>query len=145
MSAEKVLIQGESGTGKTFSMKNMNPDTTAIVSPEKTRLPFRNQFKMLYGETDSDKIIKFIDELNNWYIRRSRRRFWKSENDTDKAEAYEALYIALKTVAQVASPFVPFITEEMWLNLRTSDDKESVHLCDYPVPNEKWINEWNGS
>lgn len=62
MSAEKVLIQGESGTGKTFSMKNMNPDTTAIVSPEKTRLPFRNQFKMLYGETDSDKIIKFIDE-----------------------------------------------------------------------------------
>ena len=88
-----------------------------------------------------DPIIKFIDELNNWYIRRSRRRFWKSENDTDKAEAYEALYIALKTLAEVAAPFVPFITEEMYQNLKTSEDKESVHLCDYPTPNKAWINE----
>ena len=88
-----------------------------------------------------DPIVKFIDELNNWYIRRSRRRFWKSENDTDKTEAYEALYIALKTLAKVSAPFVPFITEEMYLNLKTSEDKESVHLCDYPVPNADWINE----
>lgn len=62
MAAEKVLIQGESGTGKTFSMKDLDPNTTAIVSPEKTRLPFRNQFKMLIGKTDSKDIIKFIDE-----------------------------------------------------------------------------------
>ncbi len=88
-----------------------------------------------------DPIVKFIDQLNNWYIRRSRRRFWKSENDTDKAEAYEALYIALKTVAEVAAPFVPFITEEMYQNLKTADDKESVHLCDYPIANKAWINE----
>ena len=88
-----------------------------------------------------DPIVKFIDQLNNWYIRRSRRRFWKSENDTDKTEAYEALYIALKTLCKVAAPFIPFITEEMYLNLKTSEDKESVHLCDYPVPNENWLNE----
>ena len=88
-----------------------------------------------------DPIVKFIDEMNNWYIRRSRRRFWKSENDTDKAEAYEALYIALKTFSQVAAPFVPFITEEMWQNLKNSEDKDSVHLTDYPVYNEKWHNE----
>ena len=88
-----------------------------------------------------DPIVKFIDEMNNWYIRRSRRRFWKSENDSDKAEAYEALYIALKTFAQVAAPFVPFITEEMWQNLKNSEDKDSVHLTDYPVYNEKWHNE----
>lgn len=88
-----------------------------------------------------DPIVKFIDELNNWYIRRSRRRFWKSENDGDKAEAYESLYIALKTLAQVAAPFVPFITEEMFQNLRTSEDKESVHLCDYPVANKAWKDE----
>ena len=87
-----------------------------------------------------DPIVKFIDELNNWYIRRSRRRFWKSENDTDKTEAYESLYVALKTLSLVAAPFVPFITEEMYLNLKTSEDKESVHLCDYPVPNADWIN-----
>ncbi|MCI6591759.1 MAG: DUF5915 domain-containing protein, partial [Spirochaetia bacterium] len=74
-------------------------------------------------------------------IRRSRRRFWKSENDSDKAEAYEALYIALKTLATVAAPFVPFITEEMYQNLKLDSDKESVHLCDYSVPNKAWINE----
>ena len=88
-----------------------------------------------------DPIVKFIDELNNWYIRRSRRRFWKSENDNDKAEAYEALYIALKTLAKVAAPFVPFITEEMYQNLKTSEDKESVHLCSYPLANKEWKNE----
>ena len=88
-----------------------------------------------------DPIVKFIDEMNNWYIRRSRRRFWKSENDSDKKEAYEALYIALKTFSLVASPFIPFITEQIWQNLKTSEDKESVHLSDYPVYNEKWRNE----
>ncbi|EID84095.1 isoleucyl-tRNA synthetase [Treponema sp. JC4] len=88
-----------------------------------------------------DPIVAFIDELNNWYIRRSRRRFWKSENDSDKTEAYETLYIALKTLCQVAAPVTPFITEEMWLNLKTSEDKESVHLTDYPVYNAAWRNE----
>ena len=83
-----------------------------------------------------DPIVKYIDQLNNWYIRRSRRRFWKSENDGDKKEAYEALYIALKTLSQVAAPVVPFITEAMWINLKTSNDAESVHLSDYPVYDE---------
>ncbi|MCQ2612084.1 MAG: isoleucine--tRNA ligase [Treponemataceae bacterium] len=80
-----------------------------------------------------DPIVAYIDMLNNWYIRRSRRRFWKSENDGDKNEAYEALYYALKTLCKVAAPVIPFITEAMWQNLRNADDKESVHLCDYPV------------
>ena len=83
-----------------------------------------------------DPIVAYIDELNNWYIRRSRRRFWKSENDNDKKEAYEALYIALKTLSLVAAPVVPFITEAMWQNLRTAEDPISVHLADYPVCNE---------
>lgn len=80
-----------------------------------------------------DPLVSFIDQLNNWYIRRSRRRFWKSENDSDKAEAYEALYYALKTFSLCAAPFIPFISEEMWQNLRTDSDKESVHLADFPV------------
>ncbi|MBO4509321.1 MAG: isoleucine--tRNA ligase [Spirochaetaceae bacterium] len=83
-----------------------------------------------------DPIVSYIDDLNNWYIRRSRRRFWKSENDSDKKEAYEALYIALKTLSLVAAPVVPFITEAMWQNLRTADDPISVHLADYPVCDE---------
>ena len=82
-----------------------------------------------------DPLINFIDQLNNWYIRRSRRRFWKSENDTDKSEAYESLYYALKSFSMVAAPFIPFITESMWQNLRTEKDAESVHLVDFPVYN----------
>lgn len=83
-----------------------------------------------------DPIVAYIDQVNNWYIRRSRRRFWKSENDGDKKEAYEALYIALKTFSQVAAPVIPFITEAMWQNLKTAADSESVHLTDYPVYDE---------
>jgi isoleucyl-tRNA synthetase len=79
-------------------------------------------------------IREFIDLLNNWYIRRSRRRFWRSENDRDKTEAYGALYQALKTFITVASPFIPFITDAIWANLRNEGDPESVHLADFPVP-----------
>jgi isoleucyl-tRNA synthetase len=81
-----------------------------------------------------DPILAFIDGLNNWYIRRSRRRFWRSENDTDKMEAYAALLAALKTLVKVACPFMPFITEAIWQNLRSDDEPESVHLCDFPEP-----------
>lgn len=83
-----------------------------------------------------DPIIGFIDQLNNWYIRRSRRRFWKSENDGDKRVAYDTLYGALKTFALVAAPVVPFITESIWQNLRAEGDSESVHLADYPTYDE---------
>ena len=82
-------------------------------------------------------LTAFIDDLNNWYIRRSRRRFWKSENDGDKKEAYDTLYRVLLTFVKVAAPFVPFITDEIYLNLRTADMPESVHLCDYPVYSEE--------
>jgi isoleucyl-tRNA synthetase len=83
-----------------------------------------------------DPIVDFIDQLNNWYIRRSRRRFWKSENDGDKAQAYDTLYRALKKFALVAAPVVPFVSESIWLNLRAEGDPESVHLADYPKYDE---------
>lgn len=78
-------------------------------------------------------IVSFIDQLNNWYIRRSRRRFWKSENDGDKRQAYGTLYSVLLKTVTVAAPFMPFITEEIYQNLKTSGMPESIHLCDYPV------------
>jgi isoleucyl-tRNA synthetase len=89
-----------------------------------------------------DPIIEFIDLLNNWYIRRSRRRFWRSSasvnggfgNDLDKTEAYGTLYDALKTLITVAAPFMPFVTEAIWQNLRLPSDPESVHLADFPLP-----------
>ncbi|MFO8065552.1 MAG: isoleucine--tRNA ligase [Spirochaetia bacterium] len=80
-----------------------------------------------------EPIVAFIDNLNNWYIRRSRRRFWRSENDADKQEAYATLYSVLKTLVKTAAPFIPFVTEAVYRNLRTESDPESVHLSDYPV------------
>lgn len=81
-----------------------------------------------------DPIVAFIDSLNNWYIRRSRRRFWKSENDADKEQAYGTLYSVLRTLTLVSAPIIPFITESIYRNIRTSTDPISVHLCDYPQP-----------
>ena len=81
-------------------------------------------------------IANFIDLLNNWYIRRSRRRFWRSENDLDKEQAYQTLYSVVMKLATVAAPFVPFITEEIYANLRTEGSLESIHLSDFPESDE---------
>jgi isoleucyl-tRNA synthetase len=83
-----------------------------------------------------DPILEFIGNLNNWYIRRSRRRFWKSENDNDKTEAYGTLYEVLKILVTVGAPFMPFITDAIWQNLRLESEPSSVHLCDYPAVRE---------
>ena len=88
-----------------------------------------------------DPIIEFIDLLNNWYIRRSRRRFWRSENDSDKAEAYSTLYSVLKKFSLVAAPIMPYTTEAIWQNLRLESDPISVHLADYPLVDKKWKDE----
>ena len=77
--------------------------------------------------------VRFIDELTNWYIRRSRRRFWKSENDGDKRFAHSTLYRVLKDLVHVIAPYVPFVAEAIYRNLRTEADPESVHLALFPV------------
>ncbi len=77
--------------------------------------------------------VRFIEDLTNWYIRRSRRRFWKSDDDADKQSAYATLYEVLTTLARIAAPFLPFVSEAIHRNLRTPDMPESVHLCDFPV------------
>jgi isoleucyl-tRNA synthetase len=85
-----------------------------------------------------------IDELSNWYIRRNRRRFWKSENDADKAAAYQTLYEVLTTLARVLAPFIPFVAEAIYQNLVPSVDAsapESVHLTDYPAADRSKIDE----
>jgi isoleucyl-tRNA synthetase len=79
-----------------------------------------------------EPIVRFIDLLNNWYIRRSRRRFWKSENDGDKNDAYRTLYTALMTLIRVAAPTIPYITEEIYRNLKPEGMPESVHLTGFP-------------
>ena len=79
--------------------------------------------------------VKFVEDLTNWYIRRSRRRFWKSTNDGDKLCAYRTLRYVLVQLAKVAAPFTPFIAEEIYRNLKGANDPESVHLCEFPTAN----------
>ncbi len=81
-------------------------------------------------------ILNFIDLLNNWYIRRSRRRFWRSENDSDKNQAYETLYSVLMKLITVACPFIPFVTEEIYQNLKPEGYADSIHLADWPVADQ---------
>lgn len=84
----------------------------------------------------ANRFSRFIDDLTNWYIRRSRRRFWKSSDDRDKQEAYATLHYVLLVFAKTAAPFIPFTTEAIYRALRTPSMPESVHLCDYPVPDD---------
>lgn len=84
----------------------------------------------------------FVDDMSNWYVRRSRSRFWAHGMEQDKINAYLTLFTALKTVCLLAAPMVPFMTEEIYQNLVRSVDpeaKESIHLCDYPVADESMI------
>jgi isoleucyl-tRNA synthetase len=89
-------------------------------------------------------IYSFIEDLSTWYIRRSRRRFWKSgaaSDDGDKSSAYQTLYASLHTLTQLLAPFIPHIAEHMYRNLDQARGPESVHLCDFPRCDESLINE----
>ena len=84
----------------------------------------------------------FVDDMSNWYVRRSRERFWAKGMEQDKINAYMTLYTCLVTICKAAAPMIPFMTEEIYQNLVRSVDAnapESIHLCDYPVVNEQWI------
>jgi len=93
-----------------------------------------------YDVTGAARAIEsFVEGLSNWYVRRSRRRFWKSEEDTDKVAAHLTLYECLVTLAKLMAPFTPFLAEEMYQNLVRSVDSDaplSVHMCDFPVADE---------
>ena len=105
--------------------------------------------KTVDADLDSYKIPEaaralqeFVDDMSNWYVRRSRERFWAKGMEQDKINAYMTLYKALVTVAKAAAPMIPFMTEDIYQNLVRSidaDAPESIHLCDYPEVNEAWI------
>ncbi len=96
-----------------------------------------------YRVTEAAKALQdFVDELSNWYVRRSRSRFWAKGMEQDKINAYMTLYTALVTTAKAAAPLIPFMTESIYRNLVCSIDKAapiSVHLCDYPEVHEEQI------
>jgi isoleucyl-tRNA synthetase len=96
-----------------------------------------------YDPTEAGRNIEcFVGDLSNWYVRRSRRRFWKSENDADKLSAYDTLYQCLVTLSKLLAPLTPFLAEELYQNLVVSffpDEPDSVHLADFPVADKSKI------
>jgi isoleucyl-tRNA synthetase len=90
-----------------------------------------------YDLQKSTEIETFIDDLTNWYIRRSRRRFWKSENDGDKNQAYQTLHFVLSNISKLIAPFMPFISEEIFSNLEKEEG--SVHLSSWPEFDNKYL------
>ena len=151
-------IDGWQPGGRFVTRKFVNSDVDESPNPEFTSLPALDRWILSelhllvqqvttaldhYDVTGAARPIqKFVDDLSNWYVRRSRRRFWKSENDEDKAAAYSTLYQCLVTVAKLLAPFMPFLAEEMYQNLVRGVDEsapESVHLCDWPVADESLI------
>lgn len=98
-----------------------------------------------YKITETAKVLQdFVDEMSNWYVRRSRERFWSKELTQDKVSAYMTLYTALVTVSKAAAPMIPFMTEDIYQNLVRSIDAsapESVHLCDFPAAQASYIDE----
>ncbi len=89
-------------------------------------------------------LSEFVDDLSNWYVRRCRERFWAKGKEQDKINAYMTLYTSLVTIAKAAAPMIPFMTEQIYLNLVRSVDKsapESIHLCDFPAVNKDFIDE----
>ena len=96
----------------------------------------RSEMDVYNLQKAATRFTRFIDDLTNWYIRRSRRRFWKSDSDSDKQEAYATLHYVLILFSKTAAPFIPFTTEMIYRTLRTAEMPESVHLCAYPDPDD---------
>lgn len=96
-----------------------------------------------YRITEAARLMDdFVDEMSNWYVRRSRERFWAKGMEQDKINAYMTLYTTLVTLAKVAAPFIPYMTEDIYRNLVVKIDKsvpESIHLCEYPSYKEEYI------
>ncbi|MFZ0565326.1 MAG: isoleucine--tRNA ligase [Chlamydiales bacterium] len=84
-----------------------------------------------------EPFVGFIDQLTNWYIRRSRRRFWSEEDTPDRRQAFETLHHVLIELCKIAAPFIPFLSEAIYLSVRSPEMPESVHICNYPAYHEE--------
>ena len=133
-----------------FDAKDHNLDTDSLSVMDRWVL---SRLQSTIKETDEDlasykipeaakALQAFVDDLSNWYVRRSRKRYWAKGMEQDKINAYMTLYTCLVDISKAAAPMIPFMTEEIYQNLvRTEGSKapESIHLCDYPVPDESLI------
>ena len=132
------------------SKYRLEPDKLAvmdrwILSKLNSCVKKTDSFLNDYRITEAAKCLQdFVDDMSNWYVRRTRERFWASGMEQDKINAYMTLYTCLVTISKAAAPMIPFMTEEIYQNLVLSIDKsqpESIHLTDYPVCDESMVDE----
>ena len=136
-------IDGFDPTGYTLDKSTLSVMDKWILSKLNSTVKAVDGYLGTYKVTEATRVLEdFVDELSNWYVRRSRERFWVKDMPTDKVNAYLTLYTSLVTIAKLSAPMIPFMTEEIYRNLVCSVDKSapvSIHLCDFPVADESLI------
>ena len=136
-------IDGFDPTKYSFDKSTLSVMDKWVLSKLNTTVKKVDSFLENYKITEATRVLEsFVDELSNWYVRRSRERFWVKGMPTDKVNAYLTLYTSLVTLAKLCAPLIPFMSEDIYRNLVCSLDKSapiSVHLCDYPVCDESYI------
>ena len=136
-------IDGFDPTKYTLNKKSLSAMDRWILSKLNSAVKSVDEYLGTYKITEASRVLeRFVDDLSNWYVRRSRERFWVKDMPEDKVNAYMTLYNCLVTVAKISAPMIPFMTEDIYRNLVCSVDKsapESIHLCDYPVADEELI------
>ncbi len=127
----------------TLDYKTLSVMDKWILSRLNTTVKTVDEYLSNYKITETSRVLQsFVDDLSNWYVRRSRTRFWVKDMPQDKINAYMTLYTSLVTLCKAAAPMIPFMTEDIYQNLVRSIDKnapESIHLCDFPQYDEKLI------
>ncbi len=127
----------------TLEYDKLQPMDKWILSKLNSLIKFIDEGLDNYKLTETSRaMLEFVDELSNWYVRRSRERFWGKDMPQDKVNAYMTLYTVLVTLTKLSAPFTPFIAESIYQNLVcnvSKDQPESVHLCDFPTYDEKLI------
>jgi len=136
-------IDGFDPTKYTLDKSTLSVMDKWILSKLNSTVKSVDSYLESYKITEATRVLDdFVDELSNWYVRRSRERFWVKDMPTDKVNAYLTLYTSLVTIAKISAPFIPFMTEEIYRNLVCSVDKSapvSIHLCDFPEADEALI------
>ena len=136
-------IDGFDPTKYTLDKSTLTAMDKWILSKLNSAVKSVDEYLGSYKITEASRVLEqFVDDLSNWYVRRSRERFWVKDMPTDKVNAYLTLYTSLVTIAKAAAPMIPFMTEDIYRNLVCSVDKSapvSIHLCDYPVCDESLI------
>ncbi len=136
-------IDGFDPTKHTLNRDTLSVMDRWILSKLNSAVKAVDGYLQVYKITEASRVLEdFTDELSNWYVRRSRERFWVKDMPEDKVNAYMTLYTSLVTLAKLAAPMIPFMTEEIYRNLVCSVDKSapvSIHLCSYPEADESLI------